>query len=118
MRRLHDCYLNDETREKIENSFSTGDFAYALIHKYEDEYELEFRDGYNHTWFYRTYPINTDINEILDDLREFDVWEELETIMKGNLAGKPHIKMIFKSAEDIEESIGATYWNLWETFRV
>lgn len=106
--------LNEKTRELIEDSFVTVGFASASINQVDDEYELEFLDGFDHTWFYRTYPIDTDLNKILRDLWEFDTYEELEFAIKTDCADRPHISSIIACFEQIDESIVKTHDELWK----
>ena len=109
--------LNKKTQKAIEDSFVTVGFVSASINQVDDEYELEFVDGFNHTWFYRTYSIDTDLNKILRDLWEFDMWDELEFVIKADCAGKPHISQIISCCKEIDESIVKTHNELRQKLR-
>lgn len=78
----------------------------------EFNYELEFFDGYGHTWFFREYPRTATVREIYTDLYNYDPWEEFVFIIQSDITDKPDNKTLAKVTYDIDRAIEKTLCNI------
>lgn len=98
--------------ERIEELFVEHGYISIAITVGDSADKIELYDGYGHSWFYEEYKKDSSVFEFLEELRDFDIWEELEVMVKSNIPGKPRIRTLVEIVEDVESSIEDTYFEL------
>ena len=98
--------------ERIEELFVKHGYISIAITAGDSADKIELYDGYGHSWFYEEYKKDSSVFEFLEELRDFDIWEELEVMVKSYIPGKPRIRTLVEIVEDVESSIEDTYFEL------
>ena len=93
---------------------------HAEINNTLGELDVDIMDGFNHTWFLKTYKFKDNsstklaiLDKLMNDTQEFDMYEELENCIKSSdIYGMPCTRTMCKIAFSLEHFTNELYWQL------